>query len=167
MSNVTDFNKELDLFAESIDDDVLAITKKSIEKVYRFMVKRASPSPTMKGDAKYSLGSYVQSHRVTVGEVEDDSYTEITTEDFGSENKALMRLLILEGLKPYESVTISNNIPWALYVEMGWALMPGAWPNATHGPYRVYAEGYLYALTVTHDLINYFSGIVYNKMRAK
>ena len=170
MSDVSDFNRELDLFADSIDDDILEITKQTVKDTYEFIVESVSPSPTMKnGDAEYSLGSYVQSHRINIGEITDYGFIWLTNTDTGSAAKAMMQLSKLNGLKPYQSVFISNNIPWAVDVEMGWAGRKGItfWPGATHGPYAVYARGQLEAVTELEKMTNYFSNITHNKMRAK
>jgi len=126
--------KELDKLAEWI-------MKTVVKKIFVYMCQ-ISPSPSLRvktGDAEYSMGSYVMSHRIAIGMPEGAPPTYTESAQKSAVQHALKELNRLQAHWYYDRIYIFNEIPWAQEVEYGWP-GPHSWGKAKHEPYAVYAR---------------------------
>lgn len=105
-SNIKEFNAVVDRFTMKVPDKALALHKKIAFQALRSVVMK---NPVQTGRSR---GNW----QVSTGEPAQGAVDTIDKDGAATISKGLAAL---EGLKPYEIVYISNNVPYIVYLEEG------------------------------------------------
>lgn len=138
MISTMSFESEMNEWADKLRTDAFEGVKLIADELFVDLCEN-SPTP---GDAPFSLGSYVLSHRISSGSA-DTSITEIENENYSAVSEAMGRELPkIDTMQPFQDIVISNSIYYNENIEhLGWRFTgPYHTFQNTEGPMEMKAQ---------------------------
>jgi hypothetical protein len=132
------FETEMQQWGNNLTRDAFNGVKMIADELFVDLCEN-SPTP---GDAPFSLGSYVLSHRIAGGNA-DTSITEITDENPSAVMVAMNNEIPkLDTIQPFQDIVISNSIYYNENIEsIGWTNTgPYHTFHSTEGPMEMKAQ---------------------------